>query len=169
MVIVAGYTEPMERFIHSNPGLESRFNRFLHFPDYTAQELAEIFELRCKGSGYILANDARPFLLRLLEQGCRDPRGFGNARGVRNLFERTVSALRRWGRSACSFRKCINTACFACKLYRTRFLTAGKEEYFSGDCQDACGGGRNWWRRSFLQSGERIETVCIPEKLGSSR
>ena len=60
--------------------------------DYTAQELAEIFELRCKGSGYILANDARPFLLRLLEQGCRDPRGFGNARGVRNLFERTVSA-----------------------------------------------------------------------------
>ena len=82
----------MERFIHSNPGLESRFNRFLHFPDYTAQELAEIFELRCKGSGYILANDARPFLLQLLEQGCRDPRGFGNARGVRNLFERTVSA-----------------------------------------------------------------------------
>lgn len=92
VVIVAGYTEPMERFIHSNPGLESRFNRFLHFPDYTAQELAEIFELRCKGSGYILANDARPFLLQLLEQGCRDPRGFGNARGVRNLFERAVSA-----------------------------------------------------------------------------
>lgn len=92
VVIVAGYTEPMERFIHSNPGLESRFNRFLHFPDYTAQELAEIFELRCKSSGYILANDARPFLLRLLEQGCRDPRGFGNARGVRNLFERAVSA-----------------------------------------------------------------------------
>lgn len=92
VVIVAGYTEPMERFIHSNPGLESRFNRFLHFPDYTAQELAEIFELRCKSSGYILANDARPLLLRLLEQGCRDPKGFGNARGVRNLFERAVSA-----------------------------------------------------------------------------
>ena len=92
VVIVAGYTEPMERFIHSNPGLESRFNRFLHFPDYTAQELAEIFELRCKSSGYILENDARPFLLHLLEQGCRDPRGFGNARGVRNLFERAVSA-----------------------------------------------------------------------------
>lgn len=92
VVIVAGYTEPMERFIHSNPGLESRFNRFLHFPDYTAQELAEIFELRCKRSGYTLANDARPLLLRLLEQGCRDPRGFGNARGVRNLFERAVSA-----------------------------------------------------------------------------
>lgn len=92
VVIVAGYTEPMERFIHSNPGLESRFNRFLHFPDYTAQELAEIFELRCKGSGYTLANDARPLLLHLLEQGCRDPKGFGNARGVRNLFERAVSA-----------------------------------------------------------------------------
>ena len=92
VVIVAGYDGLMDAFIHSNPGLESRFNRFLHFPDYTAQELAEIFELRCKGSGYILANDARPFLLQLLEQGCRDPRGFGNARGVRNLFERAVSA-----------------------------------------------------------------------------
>lgn len=92
VVIVAGYTERMERFIHSNPGLESRFNRFLHFPDYTAQELQEIFEMRCKSSGYALADDARQPLIRLLERGCEDPEDFGNARGARNLFERAVSA-----------------------------------------------------------------------------
>lgn len=92
VVIVAGYTERMDRFIHSNPGLESRFNRFLHFPDYTAQELADIFEMRCKSSGYTLTDDARQPLLRLLERGCQAPKGFGNARGARNLFERTVSA-----------------------------------------------------------------------------
>ena len=92
VVIVAGYTERMERFIHSNPGLESRFNRFVHFPDYTAQELTEIFTMRCKSSGYALANDARQPLMRLMERGCQDPRGFGNARGARNLFERAVSA-----------------------------------------------------------------------------
>ena len=92
VVIVAGYTEQMERFILSNPGLESRFNRFVHFPDYTAQELTEIFTMRCKSSGYALANDARQPLMRLMERGCQDPRGFGNARGARNLFERAVSA-----------------------------------------------------------------------------
>lgn len=92
VVIVAGYTEPMERFIHSNPGLESRFNRFLHFPDYTAQELADIFEMRCQSSGYRLADDAHQPLLDLLQWGSADPRGFGNARGARNLFERAVSA-----------------------------------------------------------------------------
>lgn len=92
VVIVAGYTERMERFIHSNPGLESRFNRFVHFPDYTAQELTEIFAMRCKSSGYVLADDAWQPLMRLMERGCQDPGGFGNARGARNLFERAVSA-----------------------------------------------------------------------------
>ena len=92
VVIVAGYTEPMERFIHSNPGLESRFNRFLHFPDYTAQELADIFEMRCQSSGYRLADDAHQPLLDLLQRRSADPKGFGNARGARNLFERAVSA-----------------------------------------------------------------------------
>ena len=52
IVIVAGYVGPMEEFIHSNPGLESRFNRFLHFPDYTVEEMMAIFDMRCKQSGY---------------------------------------------------------------------------------------------------------------------
>lgn len=47
-MIVAGYEELMDEFIHSNPGLESRFNRYLHFSDYTAEELLEIFLLRCE-------------------------------------------------------------------------------------------------------------------------
>ena len=92
IVIVAGYTELMEEFVHSNPGLESRFNRFLHFPDYTVQEMMAIFEMRCEKSGYCLAEDAKQLLRSLLALLSLDVKGFGNARGVRNLFERAVSA-----------------------------------------------------------------------------
>ncbi len=92
IVIVAGYTELMEEFVHSNPGLESRFNRFLFFPDYTVQEMLDIFEMRCEKSGYCLASDARDLLKGLLALFSLDSKGFGNARGVRNLFERAVSA-----------------------------------------------------------------------------
>ena len=92
VVIVAGYIELMEEFVHSNPGLESRFNRFLDFPDYTVQEMLDIFDMRCQKSGYELAEDARDLLKGLLALYSLDVKGFGNARGVRNLFERAVSA-----------------------------------------------------------------------------
>ncbi|MDD3337008.1 MAG: AAA family ATPase [Eubacteriales bacterium] len=92
VVIVAGYTELMEEFISSNPGLESRFNRFLNFPDYSVQEMLDIFDMRCGKSGYALAEDARDLLKSLLALLSLDVKGFGNARGVRNLFERAVSA-----------------------------------------------------------------------------
>ncbi len=92
IVIVAGYTELMEAFVHSNPGLESRFNRFMHFPDYTVEEMLAIFDMRCEKSGYTLAEDARDLLKGLLALFSLDAKGFGNARGVRNLFERAVSA-----------------------------------------------------------------------------
>jgi len=92
VVIVAGYTELMENFVHSNPGLESRFNRFMHFPDYTVDEMLAIFDMRCKKSGYTLAEDTRGLLKGLLALLSLDVKGFGNARGVRNLFERAVSA-----------------------------------------------------------------------------
>ena len=92
VVIVAGYIELMEEFVHSNPGLESRFNRFLHFPDYTVEEMLGIFEMRCQKSGYRLAEDAHDLLRSLLALLSLDVKGFGNARGVRNLFERAVSA-----------------------------------------------------------------------------
>lgn len=90
VVIVAGYEELMERFIHSNPGLESRFNRFLHFADYTAPELLEILERQCKKGCYQLSPEAREAAERLLAEAARDPAAFGNARGVRNLFERIL-------------------------------------------------------------------------------
>lgn len=92
VVIVAGYTELMETFVHSNPGLESRFNRFMSFPDYTVEEMLAIFDMRCNKSGYRLADDARDLLKGLLALLSLDVKGFGNARGVRNLFERAVSA-----------------------------------------------------------------------------
>ncbi len=92
VVIAAGYTELMEEFIHSNPGLESRFNRFLHFPDYSLEEMKGIFLMRCEKSGYTLEETALDTLMEILARESRDVKGFGNARGVRNLFERTIAA-----------------------------------------------------------------------------
>ena len=98
VVIVAGYEELMERFIHSNPGLESRFNRFLHFADYTAEELLAIFRMQCEKGCYILEPEAEAPLRSLLERRMADAASFGNARGVRNLFEQIL--VRQAGRLA---------------------------------------------------------------------
>ncbi len=92
VVIVAGYTELMEEFVHSNPGLESRFNRFMFFPDYTVEEMTDIFTMRCEKSGYTLDESAGDTLKDILERESRDVEGFGNARGVRNLFEKAIAA-----------------------------------------------------------------------------
>ena len=92
VVIVAGYPALMRRFVLSNPGLESRFNRFLLFSDYTAGEMMDIFEMRCKKSGYTIDDDTRKLLEGYLQKFSEDNKNFGNARGVRNLFERAVSA-----------------------------------------------------------------------------
>lgn len=91
VVIVAGYIELMDEFIHSNPGLASRFNRYMNFPDYTLDEMMGIFDMRCK-KGYKLAEDARDTLRSLIEEKSADVKGFGNARGVRNLFEKAIAA-----------------------------------------------------------------------------
>ena len=90
VVIVAGYTELMDKFIHSNPGLESRFNRFLLFEDYTPEEMFDIFKMRC-GKGYVLAPEAEPLVRDYIAEESADP-SFGNARGVRNLFEHILVA-----------------------------------------------------------------------------
>jgi len=92
IVIVAGYIELMQEFVRSNPGLDSRFNRFLHFPDYTIDEMMSIFDMRCTQSGYALAEDARPVLRDVIKLESMDVKGFGNARGIRNLFEKAVTA-----------------------------------------------------------------------------
>ena len=98
VVIVAGYDGLMERFIHSNPGLESRFNRFLHFEDYTEEELLAIFQMQCKKGCYTLDKEAEEPLRALLEERMQDTASFGNARGVRNLFEQVL--VRQAGRLA---------------------------------------------------------------------
>lgn len=91
VVILAGYGDEMKEFIDSNPGLESRFNRYIHFDDYSAEELLEIFKLSLKKHEYVM-DDATE--TRVLERLQRDvaakDENFGNARHVRNLFEKTL-------------------------------------------------------------------------------
>ena len=91
VVIVAGYTDLMDRFIHSNPGLESRFNRFLLFDDYTTDEMVEIFRMQCKKGCYQLTEEAQPLIRDYIAEESADD-SFGNARGVRNLFEHVLVA-----------------------------------------------------------------------------
>lgn len=93
VVILAGYTNEMEDFINSNPGLRSRFNRYIHFEDYSAEELFKIFLLNAEKNEYTLADDVKEFLLKKLEEVvAKKPKDFGNARYIRNLFEKTVEA-----------------------------------------------------------------------------
>ncbi len=92
VVIVAGYPEPMERFISSNPGLESRFGKYFQFEDYTGEELMRIFQSMCKKNQYLLEPEAEDFCRDMFNALYRDrDENFGNARDVRNIFERSVS------------------------------------------------------------------------------
>lgn len=90
VVIAAGYDDLMERFIHSNPGLESRFNRFLHFADYTVDEMVKIFEMQCRKGCYTLEAEAAQLVREFIAEESGDPVSFGNARGVRNIFEQIL-------------------------------------------------------------------------------
>ena len=91
VVIVAGYGDEMSRFIESNPGLKSRFNRYFHFEDYTPQELLSIFRNFCHQNHYDLTEDGKEVLLNQLQElyNQRD-KSFGNGRLVRNIFEKTI-------------------------------------------------------------------------------
>jgi SpoVK/Ycf46/Vps4 family AAA+-type ATPase len=90
-VIVAGYTEPMRRFIEANPGLQSRFTRYIHFPDYSPDELTQIFAMRCSKQHFVLASGAMERTHEIISW-LHEPRDehFGNAREMRTLFERTI-------------------------------------------------------------------------------
>jgi SpoVK/Ycf46/Vps4 family AAA+-type ATPase len=92
IVIVAGYEELMEDFISSNPGLESRFNRYFFFEDYTSDQLFEIFRQLCDKNAYTLGADAADFARAHFKMlyDTRDD-NFGNARDVRNFFENVVT------------------------------------------------------------------------------
>ena len=91
VVIVAGYTYEMKRFIDSNPGLQSRFNRYINFPDYSSGELCEIFNMYVKKNQYSLTSDAERYLKTRLDSAVRHKdRNFGNARYARNIFEKSI-------------------------------------------------------------------------------
>lgn len=91
VIIVAGYTDEMTTFIESNPGLESRFNRYFYFDHYKPEELLAIFEKMCSKGHFKLSSDARDKLRSTFEDlYVKRDKTFGNARLVRNLFERII-------------------------------------------------------------------------------
>ncbi len=92
IVIVAGYDGLMDEFIHSNPGLESRFNRYLHFDDYSIDEMMAILDLQLKKGQYQLNEGAQAAVRDYIVDANTGSIAFGNARGVRNIFERLLVA-----------------------------------------------------------------------------
>ena len=93
VVIAAGYRDRMEEFIESNPGLRSRFNRFIDFPDYSPDELTTIFTTLADAEGYKLSPGVIDAVKReMTEAYARRTPTFGNGRMVRNLFEQTLTA-----------------------------------------------------------------------------
>ena len=92
VVIVAGYIDRMEGFIDSNPGLQSRFNKYLHFADYSAEEMTDIFLMQCEKNCYTPDEEAVEAIREYLRMASEEAGEFGNARGVRNVFEKVLSA-----------------------------------------------------------------------------
>ena len=91
VVIVAGYTDEMHDFLTSNPGLISRFNKYIDFPDYTDDELMAILAMNAKKQGYVIADDANAEVRKMLKgMSVSDRLDFGNARGMRNTLEKLV-------------------------------------------------------------------------------
>ncbi|MBR1717148.1 MAG: DUF4236 domain-containing protein [Paludibacteraceae bacterium] len=91
IVILAGYTKNMKDFIDSNPGLQSRFNRYIEFPDYSADELLQIFEANMKKYEYRFGEGAREYLQQYFEnEVAHKDANFGNGRLVRNVFEKSL-------------------------------------------------------------------------------
>ncbi len=92
VVIVAGYTQPMKKFIESNPGLKSRFNKYIEFPDYNIDELEAIFDMNCKKYDYKVSDDVKHQIRALITaKKIENIDNFANAREVRNLFEEIIT------------------------------------------------------------------------------
>ena len=92
MVIVAGYTNRMEEFINSNPGLKSRFSKYIEFPDYSGEELKTIFQRLCEKYEYTLDESADEVLNQKMQEMVeKKGPSFANARDVRNYFEKVVA------------------------------------------------------------------------------
>lgn len=91
IVILAGYTQEMKEFIDSNPGLQSRFNRYLMFEDYSEEELLQIFLSNLKKYDYTITEEATEKMKLLINKAIiNKDHNFGNARWTRNIFEKTL-------------------------------------------------------------------------------
>jgi AAA+ superfamily predicted ATPase len=91
VVVLAGYTKEMNTFLETNPGLKSRFNRYINFTDYTPAELMSIYDTQCKKLDYKLTTEAKAKLTTLFDTAYKDrDDSFGNGRFVRNVFEKTL-------------------------------------------------------------------------------
>lgn len=93
VVIVAGYKFQMDKFLESNPGLRSRFNRFIEFNDYSEEELWLILSKFANDNNYAIVSDAREQLMAMFaHEKNKMGDNFGNARYIRNIFEKSVEA-----------------------------------------------------------------------------
>ncbi len=91
VVILAGYGNEMKEFIDSNPGLQSRFNRYIHFDDYNEEELLQIYQLNLSKNEYSMNEEAEEVIKAIIKNAViNKDKNFGNARYVRNLFEKTL-------------------------------------------------------------------------------
>ena len=89
VLIIAGYTNEMKKFIDTNPGVKSRFNKFIEFDDYTPYELYQIFELQCKKLKFNLRIEAIEKVKSIFSAAYQQrDKSFGNGRFARNFFEK---------------------------------------------------------------------------------
>jgi len=92
IVIVAGYEEPMDEFLDSNPGLKSRFNKYIRFDDYSPEQLIKILEGMCSGKDYKLSPEARQAAIEYFDNCLKtQAENFANAREVRNFLEKAIT------------------------------------------------------------------------------
>ena len=89
VVIFAGYTKEMQNFLNANSGIVSRIGYTLEFEDYTEQELLQIFKNMIQKSGFEITEEASKKVLKVIKE-YKNTKNFGNARFVRNLYEKTI-------------------------------------------------------------------------------
>ena len=91
VVIIAGYTDPMQKFLNLNPGLKSRFTRYIDFPDYDAQDLTKIFKAIAESEQYTLGAGVEAAVLERMEDAVQyKDKNFGNGRYARNFYDETI-------------------------------------------------------------------------------
>lgn len=92
IVIVAGYSDLMEEFLDSNPGLRSRFNKIITFQDYMPDELLDIFKNICTKAGMQMTEEAEDCVREFFVERCGlNLKTFANARDIRNYYERAIT------------------------------------------------------------------------------